>query len=270
MSPTRYFILLLGISLVFAKICASAPPGYMKEFTGTMTGHVCTEDGAPLPGGIISFFEMSKGLPPLVANMHRIPDLVAIMGPKGQFKVKLVPGSYYMRAIVTDPKRGLGPPREGETSYFAKSDTGNLRIFTLTEKEVIDVGSVLGGLPESFPENSELATVEGIILRESGQPYEGANATLKTDKKRQRPDYISAKTNKDGKFFLKVPSGQYYLQCRATIISGAREEAPFEQPDALGFPGGINSLLIESEPIVVNLTKGQVLTSLEITLQRPN
>ncbi|MHB8789832.1 MAG: carboxypeptidase-like regulatory domain-containing protein [Desulfobulbaceae bacterium] len=236
---------------------------------GSLTGQVCLEDGTPLPGGIISFFEMSKGLPPLVANMHRIPDVVATMGPEGRFKVKLVPGSYYMRAIVTDPKRGLGPPREGETFYFAKSDAGNLRIFTIAEKDVMDAGSVIGGTPESFPESKDLATIEGRILSESGQPYEGANATLKIDKRRQRPDYISSKTEKDGKFLLRVPPGQYYLQCRATIAIVASEPSMFEQPDTFGFPKAADSLLIESKPIIVNLAKGEVLANLQITLHRP-
>jgi hypothetical protein len=241
----------------------------MKEFMGFMTGQVCSQDGTPLPGGIISFFEMSKGLPPLVANMHRIPDVVATMGPEGRFKVKLVPGSYYMRAIVTDPKRGLGPPREGETFYFAKSDAGKLRIFTIAEKDVMDVGSVIGGTPESFLESKDLASIEGRILSESGQPYEGASATLKIDKKRQRPDYISSKTEKDGKFFLRVPPGQYYLQCQATITNAASGPSMFEQPDTFGFPKQADSLLLESKPIIVNLAKGEVLSNMQITLHRP-
>lgn len=95
--------------------------------------------------------------------MHRIPDIVGRMGKDGRFSVKLLSGSYYMGALViTDPGRGPGPPKEGETFYFAKDDKGELRTFTLGTKEVKDVGQVVGALPDTFPVVRNLVTIERL------------------------------------------------------------------------------------------------------------
>jgi hypothetical protein len=142
------------------------------------------------------------------------------MGPAGRFSVKLLPGSYYMGAlIITDPGRGPGPPREGEKFYFVKDDKGELRAFTLGTKEEKDVGQVIGALPESFPVVKNLVTIEGSLLKEEGKPFAGGVVLVKSDMNNQRPDFVSQRTGEDGKYRIQLPPDTpYYLLGRERAV----------------------------------------------------
>ena len=184
----------------------------MKERMGILSGQVVSQDGKPLQGGVVSFFNAKKGIPPLVANMHRIPDMVGHMDPDGRFSAKLVPGSYYMGALViTDPGRGPGPPREGEKFYFVRDDKGNLREFTLAVREEKDVGQVVGALPDTFPVAKNLVIIEGRLLKGDGTPFAGGTVLVKMDMKSHRPDFVSQRTGEDGGYQLKLPPDTPYF-----------------------------------------------------------
>ncbi len=219
----KWIAVLLFFLLSAPLICKAGIPGFMKAKMGTLSGQVITEDGKAVPGGIVSFFDTSKGIPPLVANMHRIPDMVGRMGPDGKFSVKLLPGSYYMGAlIITDPGRGLGPPKEGETFYFARDDKGNLRELIIGTKEEKDAGKVIAALPDTFPVAKNLVTIEGRLLLEDGKPFAGGVVLVKTNIGNERPDYVSKRTGEEGKFLLKLPANtQYYLLGRERAVGRA-------------------------------------------------
>jgi hypothetical protein len=204
-------LILLMLLLISPLISQAGVPGFMKERMGTLSGQVVTEDGKPVPGGVVSFFDSKKGLPPLIANMHRIPDMVGRMGSDGSFSIKLLPGSYHMGALlITDPGRGPGPPKEGEMFYFARDEKGNLREFTLGIKEVKDAGQVIGALPGTFPVVKNLFTVKGRLLKDDGEPYAGGVVLVKSDMKNQRPDFISQRTGDDGQYVLQLPPDTTY------------------------------------------------------------
>jgi hypothetical protein len=216
----KWFFLLLLFFLVSPLIAQAGVPGFMKERMGTLSGQVVTADGKPVPGGVVSFFDSQKGIPPLIADMHRIPDMVSRMGPDGKFSTKLLPGSYYMGAlIITDPGRGPGPPRQGEKFYFVKDDKGELRTFTLGIKEVKDAGQVVGALPESFPVVKNLVTIEGQLLKGEGKPFAGGVVLVKSDMNNQRPDFVSQRTGEDGKYRIQLPPDTpYYLLGRERAV----------------------------------------------------
>jgi hypothetical protein len=217
----KWFFMLLFVLLVSPLVCqAAGVPGFMKERMGTLSGQVMTDDGLPVPGGVVSFFDAKKGIPPLIAEMHRIPDMIGRMGPDGRFTVKLPPGSYYMGAlIVTDPGRGPGPPQKGEKFYFAKDTSGGLRTFTLSTKEKIDAGVIIGAPPETFPSVENLVTIEGVLLKEDGKPFAGGVVLVKSDMNNQRPDFVSQRTGEDGKFRIQLPSDTtYYLLGRERSV----------------------------------------------------
>lgn len=218
----KWTIVLLLFLLFVPLICqAAGVPGYVKERMGTLSGEVVNEAGEPFKGGgIVSFFITDKGVPPLFANMHRIPDMVGRMGPDGKFNVQLVPGTYYVGALViTDPNRGPGPPREGENFYFAKDGKGKLLELTLGVKEIKDAGKIVGALPETFPLTKNLVTIEGRLLVEDGQPFKGGVVMVKTDMNSSRPDFVSARTAEDGSFKLELPPDTpYYLLGRERSV----------------------------------------------------
>jgi hypothetical protein len=216
----KCFLILLFVLLLNPLVCQAGVPGFMKERMGTLSGQVMTDDGHPVPGGIVSFFDAAKGIPPLIADMHRIPDMVGRMGPDGRFSVKLLPGSYYMGALlITDPGRGPGPPQKGETFYFAKDNNNELRIFTLGTREEKDAGVIIGAAPETFPQVKNLVTIEGMLLKEDGKPFVGGVVLVKSDMNKQRPDFVSQRTGEDGKFRIQVPPDtNYYLLGRERLV----------------------------------------------------
>ena len=201
-------------------VCLAAPPGFMKARMGTLSGQMIDDAGKPLPGGIVSFFNTEKGIPPLYGNMHRIPDMVGRMGPDGTFTAKLLPGSYYIGILViTDPNRGPGPPKPGEKFYFAKDSQGDLLEVSLAVQEVKDAGKITGGLPESFPVAKNLVTIQGRLLYNDGKPFVGGVVLVKTDMNKARPDFVSGRTDETGSFKLQLPPDtQYYLLGRERSV----------------------------------------------------
>ena len=220
----KWIILQLLLLLAVLLVCQAGTagvPGFMKKQMGTLSGQVFNDVGEPLAGGgVVSFFNTEKGTPPLIATMHRIPDMIGRMTPDGKFSIKLLAGSYYMGALViTDPGRGPGPPQKGEKFYFARDDNGSLREFTLAVKEEKDVGKVIGALPDTFPLAKNLVTIEGILLLENGQPYKGGVVLVKTDMNKPRPDFVSERTGEDGKFKLQLPPDTpYYIMGRERAV----------------------------------------------------
>ena len=216
----KWILVMLLLIVSVPLVCQAGVPGFMKERMGTLSGQMVSDGNEPLQGGVVSFFNTEKGIPPLIANMHRIPDMVGRMGPDGKFSAKLLPGSYYMGALViTDPGRGPGPPREGEKFYFARDEKGNLREFTLAIKEEKNVGQVVGALPDTFPIAKNLVTIEGRLLKEDGTPFVGGSVLVKSDMKNQRPDFVSQRTGEDGGYQLKLPPDtSYYLLGRERSV----------------------------------------------------
>ena len=288
----KWFILLFLVLLVRPLICqAAGVPGFMKERMATLSGQVMTEDGQPVPGGIVSFFDATKGIPPSIADMHRVPDMIGRMGKDGRFTVKLLPGSYYMGAlIVTDPGRGPGPPRGGETSYLAMDSSGGLRTFTLGTKEKMDAGVIIGAPHGTFPLVKNLVTIEGRLLKDDGTPFVGGVVLVKSDMNNQRPDFISPLTGEDGRFSLRLPSDTtYYLVGRerligrpapgsyvgtygsnAAIIDGGALPIGNARParPGSGRPGFVDRVLEEGKnlPKPVIGKAGEVISGVEITM----
>ncbi|MFC1837807.1 hypothetical protein ACFLYW_03920 [Thermodesulfobacteriota bacterium] len=216
----KWIAALLFLVLIIPLLCQAGIPGFMKERMGILSGQVVTEDGRPLAGGVVSFFITEKGIPPLIVGTHRIPDMVGRMSPEGKFATKLLPGSYYMGALViTDPGRGPGPPREGEAFYFARGKDGSLREFTLGIKETKDAGKIIAALPDSFPLAKNLVTIKGRLMKDDGKPFAGGVVLVKTDMNSARPDFVSGRTGDDGIFTIQLPAGTpYYLLGRERTV----------------------------------------------------
>ncbi len=285
--------ILLFLLLASPLLCQAGVPGFMKERMGTLSGQVVTDDGKPVPGGVVSFFDTDKGIPPLIANMHRIPDMVGRMGSDGKFSVKLLPGSYYMGALlITDPGRGPGPPQEGETFYFVRDDKGELRTFTLGTKEEKDAGQVIGALPDAFPVAKNLVTIKGRLLKDDGKPFARGVVLVKSDMNNQRPDFISQRTRDDGQYVLKLPPDTtYYLLGReravgrpvpGTYVGTYGSDSPISSGGALpigsgqpakpgsGMPNlpGFSEMEENQQPKALTGSAGQVMDGIDIMMFR--
>jgi len=209
----KWIIVLFVLSLFAPLTFLANGEETKKEGPGTAFGQVVDEDGSPLPGGVVSFFNAENGVAPLLADVHRIPDMVGRMDPDGRFSLKLKPGSYYMGAlIITDPKRGPGPPREGEKFYYARDDKGDLREIAIGTGEEKDFGQIVMALPDTFPAAKNLVTVQGrLLMDKEGIPFAGGVVLVKTNLNNQRPDFVSTRTDEAGRYEIKLPADTPYF-----------------------------------------------------------
>ena len=209
----KWIIVLFVLSLFAPLTCLANSEEAKKAGPGIASGQVVDEGGSPLPGGVVSFFNAEKGVAPLLADVHRIPDTVGRMGPEGRFSLKLKPGSYYMGAlIITDPGRGPGPPRAGEKFYYARDDKGDLRVIAIGTGEEKDFGQVVVAPPDTFPAAKNLVTVQGrLLMDKEGIPFPGGVVLVKTNMNKQRPDFVSARTDEAGRYEIKLPADTPYF-----------------------------------------------------------
>jgi len=208
----KWIIVLFVLSLFAPLTCLANGEEAKKEGPGTAFGQVVDEDGSPLPEGVVSFFNAENGVGPLIADVHRIPDIVGRMDPDGRFNVKLRPGSYYMGALViTNPGRGPGPPRPGEKFYYARNDKGNLREIAIGPGEEKDFGQIVMALPDTFQAAKNLVTIQGRLLKDDGTPFAGGVVLVKTNMNKQRPDFVSPRTDEAGRYEIKLPADTPYF-----------------------------------------------------------
>jgi hypothetical protein len=138
--------------------------------------------------------------------------MVGRMEPDGRFNVKLRPGSYYMGAlIITEPGRGPGPPRPGEKFYYARDDQGDLREIAIGTGEEKDFGQIVVVLPDTFPAAKNLVTIQGRLLKDDGTPFAGGSVLVKKNLYKQRPDFVSPRTDEAGRYEIKLPADTPYF-----------------------------------------------------------
>jgi len=212
----------------------SAVPAHLQFRMGTMEGQLFL-DGKPLPNVLLAFFLDSKGLPPIPGGMGRIPDSLSRADSEGKFAVKLPQGSYYLGVLRRGPDERIGPPRPGETFYFADDGKGRLRHLDITDFKQVDHGKIDCSPAAVFTEEEDRFTAEGIVLEgEGGAPVAGVMVLAKKgDQKIRRPDYFSEPTGEDGEFSINLPPrATYYLMARK-LITGSRPN-PGESIGKLG------------------------------------
>jgi len=198
----------------------------MKARMGTLSGQVMHE-GKPLPEVIVALFEVKKGLPPIsgIGKGGRIPDVVLLANQEGFFSQQLLQGEYYLGALIRNTEPKMGPPREGETLYFALEASGELKKFAIQDYKKADYGQINCSSTDNIIGNEDTFRVEGLVLKGDliNEPFAGAMVLAKTSKSQfNRPEYISANTGEDGKFSLILrPGPTYYLLARSAL-SGLR------------------------------------------------
>lgn len=282
----RMLLILAVLGTILASTSAFAAPAHLQYRMGTMEGQVFL-DGKPLGNVLLAFFLDSKGLPPIPGGMGRIPESLDRTDPEGKFKVRLPEGSYYMGILRRGPDERPGPPRQGESFYFAGDGQGRLRHLSIKDFEKIDHGRVECAIASAFTEAEEdRFTVQGTVLEgKGGAPVAGALVLAKKgDQQMRRPDYFSAPSSEDGKFSINLPPGDTYFLLARKLITGARP-TPGEsigkfgteatdkslsaiRPEGVGPPPGVGedqsfkSLSNEALPVTGNA--GQVIAGITI------
>lgn len=211
----------LGFLLVLLTASGwAAGPDTMKAKMGTLKGTLYVND-KPLANALISFFDKNIGPPPIMGSgARRVPEVLGRTNGKGAFSVKLLPGTFYMGALIRDANKGSGPPRAGEQFFFIESANGQLREFTITEKQVTEAGQVEGKVLDTAQQFKQIMTINGKVTGEKGEPLAGVLVTLKESMDAPRPKFISEGTAADGTYSMKVPPGRYFVVGRESIQGG--------------------------------------------------
>jgi hypothetical protein len=229
-------------------------------------GRLMIEGKTAMPGGVVSFFDVTAGLPPNHGNVRRIPDLVTQVGEDGSFTAKMLPGKFYLGSLNRKPEQGPGPPRPGEKLYFAVDDTGAIRMLEVLPGEKKDFGNISISPSIAFKDLADYFTVEGQVKDEAGKPVAGAMLMIKIDLESPRPDLISANTDREGRYRIKLPIGKsYHFIARNTINPGR----PFVGSYVGTYNGPLNlKTAQESEeaplPVPVTAKAGEIVTGIDI------
>jgi hypothetical protein len=166
---------------------------------GSIVGRVETDNGTPLPAGLVIFLELvNKGSRPG-------PPLPVRVRPDGTFNFANVQGGHVYVGVVTAP----------DSNYFVKSIDANgddPQRIPLQIAEGADAG------PLRVVISQEMGTVSGRVLSSDGAHGLGELVVLlaPVDPARQRfrTAYLSARTRADGAFSISGTPGEYYVFAR--------------------------------------------------------
>ena len=285
----RMLLILAVLGTILASTSAFAAPAHLQFRMGTMEGQVFF-DGKPLANVLLAFFLDSKGLPAIPGGMGRIPDSLSRADAEGKFTVKLRQGSYYLGVLQRGPDERIGPPRPGETFYFADDGQGKLRRLSITDFKQVDHGRIDCSPASIFTAEEERFTAEGIVLEGEGSgPVAGAMVLAKKgNQKIRRPDYFSEPTGEDGKFSINLPPGDTYYLIARKLITGTRPnpgesigklgtESAGDTPAAITRDGAVpppgiidreGVRQVAADAIPITGTRGEVVSGLKIYMYK--
>ncbi|MEW6427947.1 MAG: hypothetical protein AB1568_07925 [Thermodesulfobacteriota bacterium] len=272
----------------FFVLCLPIPgsagvPGFMKARMGTLAGSIVLP-GLEIPqdGVIVALFQKELGPPPTEAGMRRIPEMVSRSDAAGAISVELLPGSYYVGALIRAKGESPGPPRPGEKFFFAHGEDGGLATYSVATKTVTEAGEIRVREPKEIKEIAGGFVIEGVVTDEEGKPYAGALILAKDNPEISRPLFISEPTDEQGRYRMTLPSDRvFYLFARQSILAGRPvpgsyvgvfgKTAPSQGTEKEASFGGRTSVGVvgqggEGEALEVKGKAGEVLGKVDITM----
>jgi hypothetical protein len=256
--PPIILLLLLSTSICQAAEIA-APPGAAG---GLVSGQIITDAEEALTSGRVALFSADIGPPSRQGNLRRVPEVITSMTADGIFSVRLPAGRYYLGAMSRDMSRGPGPPAAGENAFSAVSGNSPL-IIDVAEGTETELGPITVRSRVRYPDQANYFTVTGKVSDMQGKPFAGAYIFVKIDPRSQRPNFISEKTGRNGRFKIKLPAGKsYHLLAKDTVSLG--KPLPGKHIGAYNGPGLGSSIIPAPAPITGK--KGETLAGIDITM----
>jgi len=208
--------------------------------SGGITGKVMISDIEPMANGEVRVFNDSTGPPPSSDRYWRIPDKIIKTDKEGKFSVNLAEGTYYIGAILRKSGGTLGPPREGDLFLPFHGDSSP-RKHLVRSGSITDIGTITGARPfnaSTIRTTTGITAIEGKLTDTDGNPIAGALLfAFKNPTMKGRPLFISDRTDKDGRYQLRVNlGGSYFLKVRNTYGGGAVKPGEITGFHGLGEP----------------------------------
>ncbi len=201
--------------------------------------------------GIISFFNKSTGPEPDPKIYLRIPDEVLELKENGTFEGKIKPATYYVGIALNNTGK-KGPLKIGDYYQILPATV------SLENVKTFDFGLV-NLCPQKLEQFVIKTAIKGIVVDEDGKPVPDVYvfASLK-ESKTKKPLFISEKTDKEGRFLLRVAgNGSYLLKVRSLIDNGK------PQPNSVfGTYGDYNN------PETINIKDSEIIENIKIKVEK--
>jgi len=254
-----YRILLLFL------LFASALPVFAETATpplssGGISGQVMINDNRPMANGVVLLFSDYSGPPPNPYKYWRIPDMVFTTDAAGKFSIPLDDGTYYLMIAQKKPDGEIGPPMDSEYLYFHADAKGVPLPITIGNSVPVHLGRLQGSFfwtPAMSERVKGITSIEGVVVDMDNNPVDNVVVlSYYTREARRRPAFISERTDKQGRFSLRVAEGgNYWLRVRGVIGGGA--------PEA----GERLNTTDEFDPLMVSLVNEQKLTGVVLKVK---
>jgi hypothetical protein len=236
------------------------PTGATYTNGGTIYGQINIPGKTASELALIFLFDAGQGPPPSREKYWRVPDLIETADNNGAFSIDVPAGTYYFIATKRAEESEMGPPHDGDYFYFNGDAKGNPLPLTVTKGTKLNLGVISGAYPYSrsmLLHDKGITAIEGVVLDPEGKPAEWvvvfASLTATTQ---GRPLFVSERTRKDGKFFLRVhDGGTFYLRVRGLYGAGT--------PDK----GELLSEVAGEKPTKVTLKNGEKLQGITLKMR---
>ncbi len=218
----KIFSLWVILVVLISAITASAKDAEKGRITGTMM----LQKGGPMANGTVFLFKDSSGPPPIPERYWRVPDEIVSADAAGKFSAEVLEGTYYLGATKRISGNELGALNDGDYFLINRDEKGNPKSYVVKGGETTDVGTISSVVPfnrAKYMKQEGITVIEGTVTDASGKPVERALVfAFVSPTMVGKPLFVSDRTGKDGKFFLRVDKGgMYYLKSREVYGGGA-------------------------------------------------
>lgn len=242
---SAFFLTLLWTSTVFAD----------DAVIGRLSGAWIPPAIGPVSGGLIYAFNANSGPPPQRDRPLRSPDAVSVTDNEGKFSLELPQGAYYLSTRKQFNGDAPGPPQDGDLYGLIRDQKGKLILYTVKSGMTTDIGILRQATvyrERTIKLTKGMTAIAGSVKAIDGSPLADAVVLVYSNPQTQRkPDFVSHKTGKDGKYIVKVNrEGLYFVTAREANNSGGRPKTG----DLIGVYGGETA-----QPVTVKkngVTKG--------------
>lgn len=260
---TCLFLFLIIMTIAVPVYCETTEIAAQTEtvpaLPATISGRLLTPSKNPLTTGIVLLYDKSLGPPPSPGKYWRVPDMITGTDNNGYFSIEVPEGTYFLQAAQKKPDGEIGPPKDREFFYFHGNSKGNPYPLIVAPGSKKNLGKLISyvWLPGMTQREKGITAVKGIVTDLEGNPVQGAMVFAHfSDNVQGRATFVSDRTDKNGKFLLRVLEGTYYLKVRSVIGGGVPEE------------GEYLNITSEFTPTMVTLTKKTILTGIVLKVKK--
>lgn len=260
----RYILTLACFLATTILAYGEAPPSQSPasaNTTATISGQVKIKGKTPMVNGMVILYNKMWGPPPHPYKYWRIPDMVTETDKKGKFSIEVQEGTYYLMIAQKNPDGEIGPPKEKEFLYFHGNAKGDPTPIVVSAGSKVNLGVLSKSFiwsPKKIPHAGDITAAEGIVANMENKPVENAVvfAYFNSDAV-GKPAFVSDRTDKNGRFQLRVyEGGTYYLKVRSIIGGGAPETGEYQNATK------------DFVPLKVSLTSGQQLKGITLKVDK--